>query len=276
MTTKTRMNWNLAFTTLIGSVALQGKDRTVIESMHAHWSRGKSMTISRKQYFLAIQERTQRSAQAMKERATGDGETTMGKRLFALQERMGDGGTQWDQEFVESVAVQEVQGKTLSARQIQMLEGIEVKWSDETLDAAKTFTEDYKSNKDGMKVNYERMMVYYAANGPYYRNAVNAFTTDPAFIAPPAETYRKVMASKYAAKVLTGYTAAPKHAAGALVFANAQLPYNAAQWMLKGAMVMSTTGEIISACKGNKLYTLLPIGGTAPIQVEERYLKGRK
>jgi hypothetical protein len=40
--------------------------------------------------------------------------------------------------------------------------------------------------------------------------------------------------------------------------------------------VMNTTGAIISACKNNKLYTLLPIGGTAPIQVEERYLKGRK
>jgi hypothetical protein len=47
-------------------------------------------------------------------------------------------------------------------------------------------------------------------------------------------------------------------------------------WMKKGAMVLGTGGDIISACKGNKLYTLLPIGGTATIQVEERYLKGRK
>jgi len=76
--------------------------------------------------------------------------------------------------------------------------------------------------------------------------------------------------------VLEGYTAAPKYAPGALVFANAKLPHNAAMWMLKGALVMDTNAAIISACKNNKLYTLLPIGGTAPIQVEERYLKGRK
>tara|TARA_R110000824_G_scaffold126419_1_gene285962 strand:+ start:89 stop:916 length:828 start_codon:yes stop_codon:yes gene_type:complete len=275
MTTKTRMNWNLAFTTLIGSVALQGKDRTVIESMHAHWSRGKSMTVGRKQYFLAIQERTQRAAVALQERATGDGETTMGKRLFALQERMGEEGTQWDQEFVESVAVQEVQGRTLSARQIQILEGIEVKFSDESQNAAKTFVEDFESNKDNMRTNFERMIAYYIANPPYYRNAVRSQLSDPQWI-PTAETYNKVMGSAYTIKVLSGYTASPKYTVGALVFANAKLPHNAAMWMLKGAMVMSTSGAIISACKNNKLYTLLPIGGTTTIQVEERYLKARR
>ena len=283
--TNARINWKTAFTTLRASPALAGRDRDVIESMHAHYQRGKSMSPGRKRYFLLIQERTERTAQAMIERAN-DGETEMGARLFDLGVKMGDGST-WDHGYVESLALQEIKGNTLTARQIEILDKIEAKWSDELVTKRQKHAEDFRNSPD-MQDAYHRMMVYYRSS-TYFAGHVdlwfgcNKATDHPVWgkdIAPVKiptfEDYTKITTNKYALKVLSGYTAPPKYTAGALVFANAKLPHNAAMWMLKGALVMHTDGAIISACTGNKLYTLLPIGGAASIQVEERYLKGRK
>ena len=271
----TRINWKTTFATLLASPALAGKDRDVIESMHAHYQRGKSMTAGRKRYFSLIQERTERAAEAMRQRAESGGETEMGQRLFDLGVKMGDGST-WDHGYVESLALQEIKGNTLTARQIDVLEMIEGNWTEDKILTRIGFAENYNSNKDGVKEDFARLMKYYKANPPYFRNEVTQWESDPDGFVPSSDAYNKVVSGKYAQKVLEGYTAAPKYTVGALVFANAKLPHNTATRMLKGAMVMNTTGAIISACKNNKLYTLLPIGGTAPIQVEERYLKGRK
>jgi hypothetical protein len=283
-----RINWKSTFTTLLAGDALAGRDRQVIESMHTHYQRGKSMTAGRKRYFLLIQERTERAAEAMHQRAESGpgGETEMGTRLFDLGVKMGDDST-WDHGYIESLALQEVSGATLTARQIEILERIESKWTDELVAERAKHAENFRNSPD-MQSAYHRMMVYYRTS-TYFAGHVdlwfanNKTTGMPVWgegIAPikipTFEDYTKITTSKYAVKVLAGYSAAPKYPAGALVFANAQLTYSAAERVKKGAMVMATTGDIISACKGNKLYTLLPIGGTATIQVEERYLKGRK
>jgi hypothetical protein len=254
--------------------------------MHAHYQRGKSMTTGRKRYLLLIQERTERAAEAMRHRAENGGETEIGARLFDLGVKMGDGST-WDHDYIESLALQEIKGNTLTSRQIEILEKIEGNWTDERITKRQKHAENFRNSPD-MQVAYHRMMVYYRTS-TYFAGHVdlwfgcNKATGQPVWgndIAPikipTLEDYTKITTSKYALKVLAGYSTDPKHPAGALVFANAKLPYNAAMWMKKGAMVLGTGGDIISACKGNKLYTLLPIGGTATIQVEERYLKGRK
>jgi hypothetical protein len=273
--TNTRINWKTAFAALLADPALTGRDRDVIVSMHAHYQRGKSMTSGHKRYFLLIQERTERAAEAMRLRSENGSETEMGTRLFDLGVVMGDGST-WDHGYVESLTLQEIRGGTLTTRQIEILERIEGNWTEDMIRTRIGFAENYNSNKDGVKDDFLRLMKYYKANPPYFNGEVTKWENDPDGFVPSSDTYNKVVSSKYAQKVLEGYTAAPKYTAGALVFANSKLPHNAAMWMLKGALVMNTTGAIISACKNNKLYTLLPIGGTALIQVEERYLKGRK
>ena len=271
----TRINWKTTFATLLASPALAGRDRDVIASMHAHYQRGKSISAGRKRYFLLIQERTERAAEAMRQRAESGGATEMGSRLFDLGVKMGDGST-WDHGYVESLALQEIKGSTLTARQIDVLEKIEGNWTEDKILTRIGFAENYNSNKDGVKEDFARLMKYYKANPPYFRNEVTQWESDPDGFVPSSDAYNKVVSGKYAQKVLEGYTAAPKYEVGALVFANSKLPHNAAMWMLKGAMVMNTSGAIISACKNNKLYTLLPIGGTTTIQVEERYLKARR
>ena len=269
--TQARINWKTAFANLCDSLALTGKDRDVIESMRQHWQSGKSMTAGRKRYFLQIQERTERIAEAMRERAENDGETEMGKRLFDLGIKMGDGSS-WDHGYVESLAIQEVQRGTLSARQIEILEKIESKWTDDKIDARTTFACDYKSNKDDMKVNFGRMMVYYRANPPYFRSEVAKWECAPDAFVPSCDTYSKVVSSKYAQKVLEGYSSTPKYAVGTSVVRRARLRSHIGI-LNKGGMVLSTTEPIVSAAAGCKRYKVLPYDSTEPVMLEERDVK---
>jgi len=39
---------------------------------------------------------------------------------------------------------------------------------------------------------------------------------------------------------------------------------------------MAADEDIVSACKGNRRYKVLPIGGVKPVLVEERHIKVRR
>ena len=272
----TRINWKTTFATLLASPGLAGRDRDVIESLHAHYQRGKSMTAGRKRYFLLIQERTERAAEAMRQRAESGGGTEMGTRLFDLGVKMGDGST-WDHGYVESLALQEIKGSTLTSRQIEILEKIEGNWSEDKILARIGFAENYNSNEDGVKEDFSRLMKYYKANPPYFRNEVAQWERDPDGFVPSSDAYSKVVSGKYAQKVLAGYQGAPKYPVGSLVWPNARSKNPGVRRLFKrGGFVLSTDGAIVSATKGNKVYSILPIGGATPMKIEERDLKGRK
>ena len=129
----TRTNWKRAFAELLANTALSAKDRATITSMHAHWAAGRSMTSGRKSFFYLIQERTQKAVEALAERQT-TGNTEMGVRLAALDSRIGTRSS-WDAGFIESLIRQEAQGRILSDSQIDTLEKIEARNTDEIVAA---------------------------------------------------------------------------------------------------------------------------------------------
>ena len=52
-----RTNWKLEFAALLANKRLVGRNRTFIESLHQHWSKGKAMTSGRKHHFFLVKER---------------------------------------------------------------------------------------------------------------------------------------------------------------------------------------------------------------------------
>ena len=87
---------------------------------------------------------------------------------------------------------------------------------------------------------------------------------------PTLSQYNKIVENKYAKKVLAGYFAEPKFPTGSL----AQLRATAPQRAFKKVMVIKTNfNSPTSACAGNKVYQVLPIGEITPIVVEERHIK---
>jgi len=265
----TRTNWKRAFADLLADSTLSTKDRATITSMQAHWAAGRSMTSGRKSYFYLIQERTQKAAEAVAERqATGN--TEMGLRLAELDSRVDDRSS-WDAGFVESLISQEAQGRDLSPRQVEILEKIEAKHTDERISARSSWITNYGPDQQ------ERLRVacaYYGRSG-YYSSITREFYSNPEFV-PTEEQYNKVVNNKYSTKVLNAHFAAPKYPSGTMVLLRASGRSRVhSAGLRKGlpAVVVSTTEPIVSACRGCKRYLVLPVGSAETILVEERDLK---
>jgi len=265
----TRTNWKRAFAELLADPTLSTKDRATITSMQAHWAAGRSMTSGRKSYFYLIQERTQKAAEALAERqATGN--TEMGLRLAELDSRVDDRSS-WDAGFVESLISQEAQGRNLSPRQVEILEKIEAKHTDERISARSSWITNYGPEQQ------ERIRVacaYYGQSG-YYSSITREFMNNPEFV-PTEEQYNKIVNNKYSTKVITAHFAEPKYALGSMVRLRSNASrgvHNAALRKGLPAVVVSTTEQIISAARGAKRYLILPVGSPETVLVEERDLK---
>lgn len=269
-----RINWKKAFTKLCDNSALTPTDRKVIESMRQHWEKGKPMSAARKRYFLSIQERTDKAAAAMLERAGGK-QTELGRRLETIRARMVcDQPAGWSHGFIESLISQESRGAKLSPRQIEILEKIEGDWTDEKITFRATFAKDYANNKNGMKDDFGKVMLYYKANPPYFRNDVLMWSQSSDYI-PDCDIYNKVVRGKYGQKILDGYNSKPKFEIGTLVYPKTNSSMVSRKVLKRGGFVLSTTETITAAAKGNKTYNILPIGSAVPVKVQERFLKGR-
>jgi len=270
----TRTNWKRAFAELLANTALSAKDRATITSMHTHWAAGRSMTRGRKSFFYLIQERTERAAIALAERASG-GATAMSLRLSALNDRI-DQPSSWDAGFVESLMRQEAQGRNLSASQIETLEKVEARFTDEILaERAAWVNGGYgETERECMLL----ALTYYATT-QYFMGPRADFFQDDDYI-PSYEVYDKIVNNKYAQKVVTAFHAEPKFAAGSMVQLRANTPTHRRR-QTAGAhlrsnvvcIVISTSEPIISAAKGCKRYKVLPVGSAETFLVEERDLK---
>jgi len=257
-----RTNWKLEFAALVANKRLVGRDRTFIESLYRHWSSGKAMTRGRKHHFFLVKERI---AQLDAGGVTGD--QTIEARCVRLLERTPEGS--WDRGFVESVQGQNANGRSLSGRQLEILTKIESRYTDEAVAAARGFAANYGETQ---RKAMTRMASYYAGT-PYFRDLADRVLTDTEFV-PTKKQYDAITGNKYAAKVLAGYEAPAKFAVGATVLPRSNA--SSRRTMSRGAIVLSIDEAIKSACKGNRMYKVLPIGGIKPLLVEERDIKVRR
>ena len=260
-----RTNWKTEFAALLANKRLTGRDRSFIESLHAHYSRGKAMTSGRKHHFFLVKERI---AQLDAGGVTGD--ATIEARCARMIERTPD--SSWDRGFVESLQGQNANGRALSSRQLEILTKIESRYTDEAIATARGFADSYGvEQRQTMKC-----MANYYSGTPYFRDLVDRVLTDAEFV-PTKKQYDAITGNKYASKVLAGYAGEPVYAVGATVQARGGVTPSSVRRALKvGGVVLSVDEAIKSACKGNRTYKVLPIGSVKPINVEERYIKVRR
>ena len=260
-----RTNWKTEFAALLASKRLTGRDRSFIESLHAHYSRGKAMTSGRKHHFFLVKERI---AQLDAGGVTGD--ATIEARCALMIERTPE--SSWDRGFVESLQGQNANGRALSSRQLEILAKIESRFTDDAIAAARGFADSYD---DAKRERMTRMANYYVGT-TYFRDLSDRVLTDVEFV-PTKKQYDAITGNKYAAKVLAGYVGEPVYAVGATVQARGgQTPAKVRRALKVGGVVLGTNEAIKSACKGNRVYKVLPIGSMQPINVEERHIKVRR
>ncbi len=174
----------------------------------------------------------------------------------------------WAQGFAESVLGQVQVGVTLSPRQLEIIAKLEKENSYSVQAERQAFAAKYKDDSTGLREKALVASRYYLTT-PYFRDICRLVVTDENYI-PSMSQYNKIVENKYAKKILAGYFAEPKFPTGSL----AQLRATAPQRAFKKVMVIKTNfASPTSACAGNKVYQVLPIGEITPIVVEERHIK---
>jgi len=180
----------------------------------------------------------------------------------------------WDHNFVKSLTEQAQAGRDLSERQKEILEKLKGRWSEEATASAAAWRTGFTSEQ---RERFNVMVDYYATSG-YYGSIVEASKSNPSFT-PTEKQYRAVTENKYAMKILAGWEGAQKYATGSMVAVRKGAPMalrlacggNAAPNPV--VIVGANTRAPTSACRGNKIYKVLPVGNAQTFEVEERHLK---
>lgn len=234
-----------------------------------------------------------------------DGSLKLTKRLAKLlaEPSLTDG----HKTFVSSVNDFYTRKSYLSTKQFEYFEKIESQYSST---AKKSKNSWLKSYSDEKKRNFKICVFYYKANGSYFSSTVEKVKNDPNYI-PTFEEYNKICDNKFSIRVLAGVTATPKFDADTMVTLDDKWfkasiqsrtiltklgksvppdvqhiyrvnPTTKAYESIKLEKSIYTVVSCdditpISACKGNKIYTLLLVhGDTADkslVYCEERYLR---
>lgn len=259
-----RITYADRFAALLAKDYLSDRDRTFAESLSAHYQRKKALTAGRRRCFLQLEERYATPPVA---------DEAMTSRIEDLQGRMGDQGGKWATDFAQSLLSQARSGVALSLRQVEVLEGIETEWSEAKVAARQSWDQTFTPE---MAESFRVMTEYYGKNG-YFQNIVRARQASPEMI-PSQRDYERVTSNKYALKVLAGWFDAPVYEVGSMVSLRSSAGRALRQKLPAGlAVIIASNAEVPTrACRGNKVYKLLPIGSSQTIMAEECNLKNAR
>ena len=180
----------------------------------------------------------------------------------------------WSRGFLESVKSQLDRKGQLSEKQVGIVKKIEAENNE---DAQKKREDWLFSYSDEKKQIAKICATYYHATGDYYRLLASRILTEVDFI-PSEKQWKAMCDNKYAAKVLKATFEEPLYPAGTLVSLRSSAP-----WRIKDAspqgifLVVQTDAQpVISACKGAKIYKVMPVGSATSYIIEERHIKKMK
>jgi len=170
--------------------------------------------------------------------------------------------------FAESLRKNHKKWGSLTPAQWSAFERMEARYDPEVI---KVRQEWYDSWTDEKAKNLRIAAEYYLKNPPYFGDIAAKIVSDETYV-PSAKLYRKMVENKYVQKVLATRASEPVFAVGSLVKIRKTSRTN---WGLRDriAMVVDNNGEVRTAAKGGKTYTILPFGEANTIQIEERWLK---
>ena len=260
-----RITYRTRLADLLAKPWITPRDRAFCESLLAHYNKKKYMSAGRAKCVRDMEARY-------------ESKPVVNSNLLAevteLRNRITDGSS-WDAGFMESVIGQVKAGRALSEKQIATVAKVNSRYSTEALKAIDAFNDEYRASPS-MQERFAIMVGYYKSNG--YYGKITSRVVD-GFV-PSKKQYEAITSNKYAAKILAGWEAAPKYAAGSMAMIRGRRDVHSSQAFtasgngtLPVVVVAVNAAHPSSACKGNKVYKVLPVGCAQTFLVEERDLK---
>mgnify|MGYP003641852039 FL=1 len=256
---------------LIDNPAITVGDKNFTESLLAHYNKNRSLTRGRARWVVELENKYEMLSPSAAEEYTIRNRQLTDRIQDIYQRIQTHDSDSWSGRFINSIGQQLKQGRRLSDSQIETLNRIDLEYSPEWLATCKSFSEDYKANKDGMRDDAIVVANYYSGAGQFFHNLSSQILTDQNFEPKPAQ-YNKLVRNKYAQRVLNAHNAEPKYQIG--MFVELRATYKGGFGSKRLHMVIkANAGPVVSSCKGAKRYLVLPVGDPTPFTIEERHIK---
>tara|TARA_Y100000310_G_C20652202_1_gene800063 strand:+ start:1396 stop:2049 length:654 start_codon:yes stop_codon:yes gene_type:complete len=170
-------------------------------------------------------------------------------------------------QFLESIYEQYNKNGNLTEAQLNAVNKIDKKYSPETI----ADYEEWKLKYDNVKKEIAKICAfYYKNNPPYFKELSEQVLNDLDFV-PTEKQFNSMCKNKFTQKVVNETRSEPKFLVGQLVQGRKNAPIKIRDFYF--SIIEIGAKPVVSAAKGAKVYTLLPLGKTQVVDCEERFLK---
>ena len=177
----------------------------------------------------------------------------------------------WERSFLGSLLESAKKWGRMTAKQNDVLQRIEKKTCPKIQAQRKAWAASYTKE---MREKAVFAAKYYKANPPYFSDACDRILANEDYI-PTEKLYRKMVENNYVRRAASNNVESIKYPVGSLVTVrdSSAVAGSLRQYRGQKAIVIETQEIVMSATKGSRRYSVLPIGAENAISTEERYLK---
>ena len=259
-----RITYADRFEALLAKDYISKRDRQFLESLYLYYKSNRVLTQGRRYHFVRL-ENQYRNPPVV----TADDIELLAEldSLISKLESLDDEG---GQAILASFGQQVRSGKTLSSRQMEIVEDKRNACTDKNIQQAQQWKDTWNSEK---AEKFNICVKYYDITG-YFANIVLKAKHEPGYI-PSFGEYKKLTENKYAKKILAGWYGTAKYQVGDMVQGSANAPWSARELTL-GTILKVNHIIPTSASRGNKKYLVMDLLTTRQFELEERHLKRTK
>tara|TARA_R110000824_G_scaffold31156_3_gene101734 strand:- start:51 stop:986 length:936 start_codon:yes stop_codon:yes gene_type:complete len=302
-----RITYKTRFQSLIANPDISPSDLRFAKSLFASYTKAKGLTSGRRAWLVKLEEKYSADAMAARKEA---GKAFAGRitELSAVLARI-PGSESWEKEFMTSIVGQLENGRALTPKQESLIERVSEKYTDDRVASGRLFAAEFKAKHQQRfkaaceyysQVGYFKHIVERSADpeyvpsegefekvtdNKYAQKVLTEYFKDPKYPAGGMISFRsnpqiikEMQRQPWSQRKATGnpnWSAPSQHSLQQHVvatrFVNSRLYGKIADGM---AIILNDNAMVpISACKGARVYSVLPIGSTQPVLIEERYLK---
>lgn len=176
----------------------------------------------------------------------------------------------WEKGFVTSVNSYFQKHGRVSNKQWATIQKVEANYSPEVIAQRQEWKDNWGADQ---QFKWQTALNYYSANPPYYQGLVARYEDGGI---PTEKEYRKLVDNKYVQNVIATIKAEPLYSVGSLVQIRRTAKGSHYRFRDCIALVVDNNGPVTSATKGARTYSILPFGESAPIKIQERWLKKKR
>ena len=176
----------------------------------------------------------------------------------------------WEKNFITSVNSYFQKHGRVSNKQWATIQKIEANYSPEVIAQRQAWYDNWSEDK---QFRWQAALDYYDANPPYYQGLVARYENGGI---PTEKEYRKLVDNKYVQNVIATIKAEPLYSVGSLVQIRRTAKGSHYRFRDCIALVVNNNGPVTSATKGARIYSILPFGESAPVKIQERWLKKKR